>query len=243
MTPRLRRLWTFGFTVLALSGCANSSTQPEAQPESLNTSAPATSAQGPDPDTGGGGGQAILLPRIPIGGNAAESADPEHPANQCVDVNWIADQEAAEIPSGVEIVLTGFVFNPDIFAVAEAGCSGENPPCLDYVFSTNDQACDLAIEPLSMPDDLTSENPSVSATGEARCDDVESPECTAFVAAVETEQNVAIPLNAPVVEETATWEETTDPTMTSGTTGDPTDGETTETQPTEGAVTTTEPTS
>jgi len=243
MTKRLAGLGALGSAIcLALSACAAGSSQPEAQPETFNTSAPVTSAEGPDPDPGGGGGPAILLPRIPIGGNAEESADPEHPANQCVNVNWIADQEAAEVPSGVEVALTGFAFSPEIFAVAEAGCSGDNPPCVGYVFTTSAQVCDLAIEPLGIPDDSTGENPSVSATGEARCDDAESPECTTFVAAVESEQNVAIDLNPPELEETAT-DETPDPEVTSDTTTDPTDGEASQTEPTEETATLTEPTS
>lgn len=191
---------------VVVSGCAGESSQPEATPESLNTSAPITDTEGPSPDAGGDGGTAVLLPKIPIGGNADVSADPGHPANQCVSINWIVDNEAAQIPASVQVRLTGVTFDPPIFAVTEAGCSGSTPPCGGYVFTTGNQACDIAIEPLGISADPSGGSPSMSATGEVLCDDAESPECTTFLEAVATEQNVAIDLNFPELSETTVSE-------------------------------------
>lgn len=228
------RLWVMAAAAWAvISACGNGPSDPEpntgpfdtsAGAQTFETSVPVTDTGGPDPDTGGGG-PSVELPQLPIGGNADASTDPAHPANQCVNVNWIADQEGAQIPAGVEVAVTGFVFGPDIFAVSDVGCSGANPSCVGYTFTTSDQVCDLAIEPLGVPADPAGETPSVSATGEVRCGEVAAAECTAFLEAVAAEQNVAIDLNFPAVEDTTVIDDTTD----SETTTDGADGETTDT--------------
>ncbi len=149
-------------------------------------------------------------------------------------MNWIVSQADAEIPDGVEVALTGFIFNPEVFTVSDAGCSGDNPSCVGYTFDTDNQVCDLAIEPLGIPAD---ESPTLSVAGAVTCDDAAGSTCATFLAAVETEQDVSIDLNFPEFEETTTNETTDTEETTDATDTETTEGETTESETIDGLTT------
>ncbi|TFC26611.1 hypothetical protein E3O25_11090 [Cryobacterium sp. TMT1-3] len=118
-------------------------------------------------------------------------------ADNCVTVNWIVEQDNAKIPENVQIWISGARFTDDVYALADSGCSGENPPCIEFVFDIADQTCDLAIVPTGNQPSPPDAPLNVSLTGEVTCSDGESLDCAKFLSAVFTESNLSIPLDTP----------------------------------------------
>jgi hypothetical protein len=178
----------------ALTGCAVAQPQPEVAPDAPSASSPSSSSPdiAPPPDTGRGS-ISVELPQLPIGGNV--SFDENTLADNCVAVNWIVDQDNAKIPENVQIWIGGAAFTDDVYALADAGCSGENPPCIGFIFDVANQTCALAIAPTGIQPSSPDAPLAVSISGEVTCSDGESFECAKFLSALVTESNLSIPLD------------------------------------------------
>jgi hypothetical protein len=183
----------------ALASCSDDSS-PEADPGLPDTSAPTETGDIPETETPVDN-PSISLPSLPIGGNTTESADPDVPNNQCVDVNWIVDEgSGATLKEGIQVVVTSAIFTPDLFDEADTGCDDSNPSCIGYEFTEDAQACTLAVKPLEGAE-LLDENPFVALGGIVNCQ-LDAEECQAFADAVATEQNLSIDLLIPEVSPT-----------------------------------------
>ena len=88
---------------LGLAGCVGA-TQPEVTPGGVGTSAPQTGTTAPSPDTQSHS-VSVELAQLPIGGNTTQ--DQATLADSCVTINWIVQQDAAKIPSDVQITISG----------------------------------------------------------------------------------------------------------------------------------------
>lgn len=188
----------------ALVSCANEP-DPEPDPDPAPTTRTTATGNTPDPEPTDDN-PSISLPSLPIGGDAEESSDSDHPNNQCVDVNWIVDEDSeATLKAGIEIEVTSFLFTPDIFVVSDAGCDDSNPSCTGFVFTEDAQVCNLAVEPIDGAE--PGAKATVSLTGIVNCT-LETQECEAFADSAE-EQNPTIPLDVPEVVPT---DETSSPT-------------------------------
>jgi hypothetical protein len=179
---------------MSVSGCANAPPRSEPAPGPLNTTAPSTSAALPAPDTGDVG-VSVEVAQLPIGGSASDDTDIA--GDQCVDVNWIVQQGAASIPDGVHITITAATFTPDIFSLADDGCSGTAPPCAGFTFQAGDQECVLAVAPNGDPFDTSGTAPVMSLSGKVTCDDPGSTTCATFLAAVGSNAQNTITLEFP----------------------------------------------
>jgi hypothetical protein len=186
----------------ALVSCSDDPSE-EVEPGPVDTTTPTETTGEPDPEPPTEQ-PTVSLPSLPIGGTANESEDVDVPNNQCVDVNWIVDQEGdALLVEGIEVQITGATFTPpELFVEAGAGCGGGNPPCTGYVFTDKAQACNLAVEPLPGAE-LLEETPFVALTGVATCE-LTQEECDAFGEAVANEENLTIDLLIPEVATTET---------------------------------------
>jgi hypothetical protein len=188
----------------ALVSCANEP-DPEPGPNPAPTTRTTATSNTPDPEPTDDN-PSISLPSLPIGGDAEESSDSDHPNNQCVDVNWIVDEDSeATLKAGIEIEVTSFLFTPEIFVVSDAGCDDSNPSCTGFVFTEDAQVCNLAVEPAEGAEPGT--EATVGLTGIVTCT-LETEECEAFADSAE-EQNPTIPLEVPEVVPT---DETSSPT-------------------------------
>ncbi|KQQ93131.1 hypothetical protein ASF62_15445 [Leifsonia sp. Leaf325] len=189
----VRALAVAALTIAVVAGCTPTGQEADPPSATITTDEPTTATTGPPPDNGGGA-IAIELPQLPIGGGSAQ--DPADPARQCIDVRWIA-QNADGIPEGIAITVTGASFAPPIFDVVD-GCAGGAPPCLGYTFDATAQNCVLAVVGNgAVFDPQAPARPTVSLAGSAECDDPESEVCSAFVAGVQADPNVAIALEFP----------------------------------------------
>ena len=178
--------------VASLAGCVGTA-QREVTPGGVGTSAPNTGTTGPAPDTQAQS-VSVELAQLPIGGNTTQ--DQTTFADTCVTINWIVQQDAAKIPSDVQITITGASFSTDVYALAEQGCANDNPPCIGFVFDAGHQACNLAIAPTGSSDSTGTE-PAVSIAGNVKCVDGQTPDCVSFLTAVSNEQSLSIPLDPP----------------------------------------------
>ena len=189
----------------ALTGCAVAQPeQPEVTPNAPSSSAPSTSSPAPPaappPDTGGSE-ISIELAQLPIGGNV--SFDENTLADNCVTVNWIVERDNAKIPENVQIWISGATFTDDVYALADSGCSGENPPCIGFIFDVANQTCDLAIAPTGIQPSSPDVQLDVRISGEITCSDGETFECAQFLTALSGESNVSIPLDTPFADATS----------------------------------------
>jgi hypothetical protein len=178
--------------VASLAGCVGTA-QPEVSPGGLDTSAPNTGTTAPSPDNASQG-VSVELAQLPIGGTTTQ--DQTTFADTCVTINWIVQQDAAKIPSDVQITITGATFSTDVYTLADQGCAGDHPDCIGFVFDAGHQACDLAIAPTGSQDSTGTE-PAVSIGGDVTCVDGQTADCTAFLAAVADEKSLSIPLDPP----------------------------------------------
>jgi hypothetical protein len=178
--------------VASLAGCVGTA-QREVQPGGVDTSAPNTGTTAPEPDTQS---QAVSveLAQLPIGGNTTQ--DQTTFADTCVTINWIVQQDAAKIPSDVQIAISGASFSTDEYAVADQGCADDHPPCIGFVFDVDHQACNLAIAATGAEGSADTE-PAVSLSGNVICLEGETTGCTAFLSAVAEEESLSIPLDPP----------------------------------------------
>ncbi|MET0784862.1 MAG: hypothetical protein ABWY53_11080 [Leifsonia flava] len=193
----VRALAVAALTIAVVAGCAPTTAEPEPEPTQVSTGGPTAATSVPPPDDGGGddggGAIAIDLPQLPIGG--PHGPDPAEPARQCVDVTWIT-QGGDTIPAGIAVTVTNASFTPPIFDVVD-GCAGGAPPCLGYTFDATAQNCVLAVVANGAVFDTGGPDPTVSLSGSAECDRPDSEECSAFVAGVQADPNVAISLDFP----------------------------------------------
>ncbi len=184
--------------VVSLAGCVGT-TQPEVTPGGVGTSAPQTGTTAPAPDNQSQA-VSVQLAQLPIGGNTTQ--DQTTFADTCVTINWIVQQNAAKIPSDVQITITGADFSTDVYALAGQGCAGDHPACIGFVFDAGHQACDLAVASTGSQD-ATGTEPAVSIRGDVTCIRGETADCAAFLAAVPNERSLSIPLDPPPSVQTA----------------------------------------
>ena len=82
------------------------------------TEGPTTEA----PQSDGGGGTAISIPSLPIGGNVDGDG-----AEQCAHVNWLGPNP---IPPDVSVSLTAFGLDPEgVFRFGGTACGADRPVC------------------------------------------------------------------------------------------------------------------
>ena len=195
-----------------LTGCAvTRPQQPEVTPNAPSSSAPSTSSPpAPPPDTGGGE-ISLELAQLPIGGSV--SFDENTFADNCVTVNWIVEQDNSRIPENVQIWISGATFTDDVYALADSGCSDENPPCIGFIFDVANQTCDLAIAPTGKQPSSPDAQLAVSIAGEVTCTEGETFECAKFLSALDTESNLSIPLDTPPVADAPPADESLGATM------------------------------
>jgi hypothetical protein len=87
--------------------------------------------------------QAVLTPRLPIGGDSPDSVD----AQQCASVSFLGQGDNS-IPPGVSIVGTEPVFLNSLFTSGGGGCAGaSNPPCKGFTFTAeNTGRCSIPVQ-------------------------------------------------------------------------------------------------
>ena len=174
---RIGLAMTTALVALVLGGCARDDTASEVDPGG-SSAARAEGGRG----SGNGGSRidgderpgpdtpvdepTLSLPALPIGGNLYSSIDGNHPDNQCTNVNWIVDSDAADLVSGIEVEVTGVAFDPVAFTVASTGCDDDAPPCPGFVFTADARVCNLAVAPI--PGSDTSGSFAVLAAGPCR---------------------------------------------------------------------------
>lgn len=144
---------------------------------------------------------AISIARLPVGGN--HDVDETDAALQCAHVNWIASEDGT-IPQGFAVKVTGFVFEPDVFEVLADGCGTPLPNCWHYVFTADQQRCDLAVRSVA----ATDQTPEVGLSGDVFCPVRDNRACARFVAALGRQQQLSIELDPPPVAETPPTEPT-----------------------------------
>lgn len=163
----------------------------------------------------------LSLPGLPIGGRTYLSIDGNHPDNQCANVNWIVESAAADLVSGIEVVVTGFVFDPEVFTVASAGCDDDAPPCPGFVFTADAQVCNLAVAPIPGPDTSLGSY-RFALVGRVDCLEVGSEQCRQFRDAVAAEPGLSLGLDPPFTgtdDNTDGTDDSTDGTDGTGTNG------------------------
>jgi hypothetical protein len=97
----------------------------------------------------------------------------------------------------VQIWISSATFTDEVYALAESGCSGDNPPCIGFLFDVANQTCDLAIAPTGNQPSSPDAPLGVSISGEVTCSDGANVECAKFLAASTGERKVSIPLDEP----------------------------------------------
>lgn len=178
--------WLFAAAVVVtLAGCGGpGSNLGEVDPDDPVVVDPESGDEAPPPDDGGSDEPALHLANLPIGGGVVDSADP---AVQCVEVNWLGQEDAADIPASVHIGVTQIDFTPAIFDLGEGGCSSSLPPCTDYVYGADARACLLVIRPNGEPFDPDGARPVVALQADIACDDPASAECSDFEESIQDE--------------------------------------------------------
>ena len=222
---------------IALGSCARDDSASEVDPGGVAS----TSAEG-STGAGGGGGigsggsggssdpngpgpdkpvdePTLTLASLPVGGNHYGSIDGNHPDNQCANVNWIVQSDAADLVTGVEVEVTGVAFDPVVFTVASTGCDDDAPPCPGFVFTAAARVCNLAVAPVP-GSDTNGSSYTFALHGRIDCREIGSERCRDFTTAVAAEPMLRLDLDAPV---TGTG---TDPDGDGGTTDGTTEGST-----------------
>ena len=225
---------------LVLGSCARDDSASEVDPGGVAS----TSAEG-STGAGGGGGSGsggsggssdqngpgpdnpvdeptLTLASLPVGGNHYASIDGNHPDNQCANVNWIVQSDAADLVPGVEVEVTGVAFEPVVFTVASTGCDDGAPPCPGFVFTPAARVCNLAVAPIP-GSDTSGSSYTFALHGRIDCREIGSGRCRDFTAAVAAEPMLSLDLDAPVTGDGG------DPDGDGGATGDSTDGATDDT--------------
>lgn len=195
-TPRLLLIGLVA--AFALAGCGGDR-QPEASPQSLDTSTPTTGTGAPPPETSSSG-KSVSLPSAPVGGQSIQPGD--DPTFQCLSVNWLAGDDA-EIPAGATVTLGDFTFDPAVFDVAAGGCDFDGPHCVGYTFTSTDQSCSLPVQWNGTPFDADLFEASADVTATASCADA-STACTDFLDAVVHQDPAQLGLVLPPIDTTTT---------------------------------------
>ena len=204
---RLRVAVTATVVALAVAGCAQDDAAPEVDPADASLlsdegdAAEASGVEGPGADDPVDR-PTLSLPGLPIGGETYFSIDGNHPDNQCANVNWIVEADAADLAPGVEVTVTGFEFDPAVFTVATAGCDDNAPPCPGFTYTVDAQACNLAVAPIP-GSDTSLDSYRFSLLGRVDCRELGSERCEAFRAAVAAEPKLSLGLDPPVIRTTA----------------------------------------
>ena len=200
---RLRVAVTATVVTLVAAGCAQDDAGPEVDPADASVltdsgdAAEAGGVEGPGADDPVDR-PTLSLPGLPIGGETYSSVDGNHPDNQCANVNWIVEADAADLAPGVAVTVTGFEFDPAVFTVASAGCRDDAPPCPGFTYTVDAQACNLAVAPIP-GSDTSLASYRFSLVGRVDCRELGSERCGAFKAAVAAEPQLSLGLDPPVI--------------------------------------------
>jgi hypothetical protein len=148
----------------------STSTPPPAEP-TASTADPSVESTGqPEkPQSPGGGGVAIAVPSLPVGGNG-----PQPPrVHQCVHVPWIQ----GSIPKNFSVLVKVIRFGDDSqFDKGSSGCD-RIPGCAGFAFTSTRMICSVPVtakEPLGR-------STSLFVTGELRCPTGQDQACRDFV--------------------------------------------------------------
>lgn len=229
----IRRVVAVALAALLVTSCAQDTASPEADPAEASTSDSddnggddGENSNGGDDGNGGGSSDSdgpgpddpvdeptLSLPGLPIGGRTYLSIDGTHPDNQCANVNWIVDSSAADLAAEIEVEVTGFDFDPDVFTVASAGCDDDAPSCPGFVFTVDAQVCNLAVAPIP-GSDTRLDSYTFALVGRVDCREIGSDRCEAFKDAVAAEPSLSLRLDPPF---TGTGEDDSDETDGDGT--------------------------
>lgn len=188
---------------LVVAGCAPDDAAPEVEPPEATATFDANGGNGNGGSGGNGPGPddpvdqpTLSLPGLPIGGRTYLSIDGNHPDNQCANVNWIVDDDDADLAPGIAVAVTAFEFDPAVFMVASAGCDNDAPPCPGFVFTVDAQVCNLAVAPI--PGSDTSLGPyEFALVGRLDCHETTSERCQEFKDAVAAEPGLSLELDPP----------------------------------------------
>lgn len=223
---RLRVGATAAVAALMMAGCAQDDPAIEVDPADANAASGdnggSSGPDGPGPDDPVDQ-PALSLPGLPIGGPTYLSIDGNHPDNQCANVSWIVNADAADLVPGVAVAVTGFEFDPGVFTVASAGCDNDAPPCPGFVFTAAARVCNLAVAPVP-GSDTTLGSYRFSLVGRVDCGEIGDERCREFRDAVAAEPKLSLGLDPPVIGTDDDVDETdVDDSDTDDGTGDGTD--------------------
>ncbi len=171
----IRRCSLVVVVALTFIGCgAHHASDSGSQSSVAISAAPATEQPTTESAQGNGGGTAISIPSLPIGGNVDGDA-----AEQCAHVNWLGPKP---IPPDVSITLSGFGLDPQgIFRFGGTGCPTDVPRCTtswQWTSSTEGKEC---LVPAIQIVDVDSEQPvSLVLGGTVLC--VKQSSCKEFTA-------------------------------------------------------------
>lgn len=206
---RLRVGVTTAVVTLMMAGCAPDDAAPEVDPAEATATSDDNGGGGNGGNGNGGSADAngpgpddpvdqptLSLPGLPIGGRTYLSIDGNHPNNQCANVNWIVDDDAADLAPGIAVAVTGFEFDPAVFTVASAGCDNDAPPCSGFVFTVDTQVCNLAVAPIP-GSDTSLGSYRFALVGRVDCREIGSERCQEFQDAVAVEPGLSLGLDPP----------------------------------------------
>ncbi|MEN3361179.1 MAG: hypothetical protein V7637_5161 [Mycobacteriales bacterium] len=169
---------------------AGSATESSAVPPTGEiTSPPAAEGSGPEkPQQGGGGGPAIPVASLPIGGA-------EEPPNRdpfCAGVSFLAD-----LPAGVSVSVTSIRIEPAFFVLSASGCD-RGPLCGDasFAFTGDAGGCFVPVQATGP----AGETAQLILDGEVRCPAGQDEACGRFVGGA---QHGSVPLQVPSLDEPA----------------------------------------
>jgi hypothetical protein len=156
--------------------------------------------------------QAVVTPRLPIGGDSPDDED----AEQCAQASFLG-RDQNSIPPGVSIVVTGAVFTQKVFEVGGDGCTDvDDPPCLDgFIFTKDDTGqCTVPVRTNATrsPDERGRQD-GLSLSGRLVCPEGQQAACRDLARRLEKDDQT-IDLFAPRAETTESTTETTETTET-----------------------------
>ena len=206
---------------LVLGSCARDDSASEVDPAAAaSTSAEGSTGAGGGGGSGGGGSggssdpngpgpttpstNPTLIAAEPAGRRQPlRSIDGNHPDNQCANVNWIVQSDAADLVPGIEVAVTGVAFEPVVFTVASTGCDDDAPPCPGFMFTADARVCNLAVAPIP-GSDTNGSSYTFALHGRIDCREIGSERCHDFTTAVAGEPMLSLDLDAPVTGTGAT---------------------------------------
>jgi hypothetical protein len=162
----------------------STSTPPSAEP-TASTAAPSMEPTGqPEkPQQPGGGGVALPVPTLPIGGNGPQPPQ----VHQCVHVPWIQ----GSIPKNFSVLVKAIRFKDDgVFKKVDSGCD-RIPGCAGFAFTSTKMTCSVSVTAT----ESRGESTSLLLSGEVRCPAGQDRACRDFAAKA---SGGSIPLTQPL---------------------------------------------